>query len=81
MSNERGMTHDELMALPVTFPLETANRALTLGRTTGYSLAKRGLYPVPLLPGRRGYVVSRYHLHRYLGVTPELTAEAAADAA
>lgn len=62
------MTHEELMALPVTFPLETANRALMIGRTTGYSLAKRGLYPVPLLPGRRGYVVSRYHLHRYLGV-------------
>jgi hypothetical protein len=75
------MTHDELMALPVTFPLETANRALTLGRTTGYSLAKRGQYPVPLLPGRRGYVVSRYHLYRYLGVTPEAGESAAADAA
>lgn len=63
------MTHDELMALPVTVTLETANRALMIGRTTGYSLAKRGQYPVPLLPGRRGYVVSRYHLHQYLGVT------------
>ncbi|MFD9789603.1 integrase [Streptomyces sp. NPDC059070] len=70
MSNT-GMTHEELMALPVTFPLETANRALSLGRTTGYSLAKRGVYPVPLLPGRRGYVVSRYHLHQYLGVQAE----------
>lgn len=63
------MTHDELMALPVTVTLETANRALMIGRTTGYSLAKRGMYPVPLLPGRRGYVVSRYHLHQYLGVS------------
>ncbi|MFD7103132.1 MULTISPECIES: integrase [Streptomyces] len=79
MSNEREMTHGELMALPVTISLETANRALMLGRTTGYSLAKRGQYPVPLLPRGRGYVVSRYHLHRYLGV--EAVGQDAPDAA
>ncbi|MFF0744234.1 integrase [Streptomyces sp. NPDC004111] len=73
------MTHDELMALPVTVTLETANRALMIGRTTGYSLAKRGMYPVPLLPGRRGYVVSRYHLHRYLGAAAEPSAPGAAE--
>ncbi|MFD9069470.1 integrase [Streptomyces lasiicapitis] len=80
MSTE-GMTHEELMALPVTVPLETANRALMIGRTTGYSLAKRGAYPVPLLPGRRGYVVSRYHLHRYLGVAAPEAGEASSEAA
>ncbi|WP_307783210.1 integrase [Streptomyces sp. MBT53] len=67
-SDERAMTHDELMNLPVTVDLETANRALGLGRTTGYSLAKGERYPVRLLPATRGYRVSRYDLLRHLGV-------------
>ncbi|MFJ9816140.1 integrase [Streptomyces sp. NPDC101151] len=78
-SDERAMTHDELMNLPVTVDLEVANRALGIGRTTGYSLAKGGQYPVRLLPGNRGYRVSRYDLLRYLGV--EVSGGAEADAA
>lgn len=69
-SDERAMTHDELMNLPVTVDLETANRALGLGRTTGYSLARGGRYPVRLLPANRGYRISRYDLLRHLGVGP-----------
>lgn len=38
----RGMTRDELLALPVAVDLDTANKALTIGRSTGYALAKRG---------------------------------------
>ncbi|MEV6681349.1 integrase [Streptomyces erythrochromogenes] len=62
------MTHDELMTLPVAVPLETANRALHLGRTTGYHLARTGRYPVRVLRHGRAYKVSRYDLHRHLGV-------------
>ncbi|WP_371677895.1 integrase [Streptomyces sp. NBC_01276] len=65
---EQGMTHDELMTLPVAVPLETANRALHLGRTTGYHLARTGRYPVRVLRHGRAYKISRYDLHRHLGV-------------
>lgn len=63
----RSMTHSELLALPVSFPLDTANRALALGRTTGYQLAKRGDYPVRVLKLGNAYRVTRADLLRYLG--------------
>lgn len=66
--NDEGMTHEELIALPVAVSLDTANRALLLGRTTGYSLARRGQYPVPVLRHGRQYRVARAHLHRHLGL-------------
>ncbi|MFE7130362.1 hypothetical protein ACFVIM_05850 [Streptomyces sp. NPDC057638] len=62
------MTQDELLALPVSVSLETANRALSLGRTTGYELARRGEYPVRLLRLGNAYRVARADLLRYLGV-------------
>jgi hypothetical protein len=37
-----GMTRAELLALPVTVDVGTAARALGLGRSTGYELARRG---------------------------------------
>ncbi|SHM56958.1 hypothetical protein SAMN05216268_11212 [Streptomyces yunnanensis] len=64
----RGMTHAELMALPVSFSLDVANRALDLGRTTGFALAKQGAYPVRVLRLGRQYRVTRYDLLRYLGL-------------
>ncbi|RLU85905.1 integrase [Streptomyces griseocarneus] len=64
-----GMTHDELMNLPVAVPLDVANRALGLGRTTGYTLAKRGEYPVRLLRVGSQYRATRYDLHRHLGLS------------
>lgn len=67
---EHEMTHGELMALPVAVPLETANRALGLGRTNGYDMAKRNVYPVRVLRLGRQYRVTRYDLLRYLGVEP-----------
>ncbi|MFI1174203.1 hypothetical protein [Streptomyces melanogenes] len=64
----REMTHTELLALPVSFPLETANRALAIGRTNGYFMAKTGTYPVRVLQHGRAYRVTRYDLLRYLGI-------------
>lgn len=70
-SERRVMTHAELLALPVSFDLETANRALGYGRTHGYALAKSGRYPVRLLEKGSRYRVTRYDLFAHLGLTAE----------
>ncbi|WP_411129933.1 integrase [Streptomyces sp. x-19] len=75
------MTHEELMTLPVVVPLETANRALGIGRTRGYDMAKREAYPVRVLRHGRRYTVSRYDLHRHLGVVHEEDANGRVEAA
>ncbi|WP_079056369.1 integrase [Streptomyces caeruleatus] len=71
----RGMTRDELLALPVAVDLDTANKALTIGRSTGYALAKRGEYPVSVLRLGNAYRVVTAELHRILGVDQEQEAE------
>ncbi len=38
----RGLTSDELLALPAVIDLDTSNKALMIGRSTGYGLAKQG---------------------------------------
>ncbi|MEV0440963.1 integrase [Streptomyces spectabilis] len=78
---DQEMTHEELMTLPVTVPLETANRALGIGRTRGYDMAKREAYPVRVLRHGRRYTVSRYDLHRHLGVADEGDVHGRAEAA
>ncbi|GAA2676836.1 hypothetical protein [Streptomyces lunalinharesii] len=45
----KGMSREELVALPAAVDLETGNRALGLGRSKGYELAKRGQYPCKVL--------------------------------
>jgi hypothetical protein len=78
---EQEMTHEELMALPVVVSLETANRALGIGRTNGYDMAKRNAYPVRVLRHGRRYTVSRYDLHRHLGVARDADVQGRSDAA
>ncbi|MEU6702567.1 hypothetical protein [Streptomyces wuyuanensis] len=75
----RGMQLAELLALPVVIDLDTANRALLLGRTKGFQLAKTGEYPVPLMRVGRSYRVSRAELLRALSITPQ-NSDAAAGA-
>lgn len=69
----------ELLALPVAVDLSTANRALLLGRTKGFQLAKTGDYPVPLIRVGKTYRVSRAELLRALAIDPT-NSEAAAEA-
>ncbi|MGW2539456.1 integrase [Kitasatospora sp. NPDC001574] len=64
------MQLSELLSLPVAVNLDTANRALNLGRTKGFTLAKQGAYPVPLLRIGKEYRVRRADLLRVLGVEP-----------
>lgn len=71
----RGMTREELLALPVAVDLDTANRALTIGRSTGYALAKRDQYPVTVLKFGNAYRVVTEELHQLLGIDQARVAE------
>jgi hypothetical protein len=71
------MTPAQLNALPATVRLETANQALNLSRTTGYALAKQGLYPCRVLRLGRAYRVSTAHLLQILGIDAPRAVQAA----
>lgn len=43
------MTHEELAALPTTTTIETAARALGLGRTRAYQLARDNRFPCKVI--------------------------------
>ncbi|MER8096543.1 hypothetical protein [Streptomyces goshikiensis] len=56
------------MALPPTVSLQTANRILSLGRSTGYGLARRGAYPCKVLKLGSAYRVVTADLQRLLAL-------------
>ncbi|MFC8076245.1 hypothetical protein ACFUN8_12000 [Streptomyces sp. NPDC057307] len=62
------MSREELLALPVAVDLDTSNRALGLGRSKGYELAKRGEYPCRVLRLGKAYRVVRADLLGLLGL-------------
>jgi hypothetical protein len=64
----KGMSREELLALPAAVDLETANRALGLGRSKGYELAKRGEYPCRVLRLGNAYRVVTAELQALLGL-------------
>lgn len=70
------MTRAELLALPVTVDVPTAARALGLGRSTGYELARRGEFPCRVLRVGSSYRVPTADLMRVLGVEPPTPEEA-----
>ncbi|MCX5153670.1 hypothetical protein OG914_06535 [Streptomyces sp. NBC_00291] len=63
-----GMSRDQLLALPVSIDLETGNRALGIGRSKGYELAKRDQYPCKVLRVGNGYRVVTADLLNLLGL-------------
>jgi hypothetical protein len=65
---DRGLTGDELLALPAVIDLDTSNRALMIGRSTGYGLAKQGEYPVKVLRLGNAYRVVTAELLKLLGL-------------
>ena len=65
-----GMTRAELLALPATVDIETASRALGLGRSTGYERARRGEFPCRVLRIGSTYRVPTAELLRLLGIDP-----------
>lgn len=62
------MSRDQLLALPVSVDLETGNRALGIGRSKGYELAKRDQYPCKVLRVGSGYRVVTADLLNLLGL-------------
>ncbi|GAA5212000.1 hypothetical protein GCM10023323_46050 [Streptomyces thinghirensis] len=64
----KGMSREELLELPAAVDLETGNRALGLGRSKGYELAKRGQYPCKVLRLGSAYRVVTADLLALLGL-------------
>src|SRR5689334_19065804 len=64
----KGMSREELLALPAAVDLETGNRALGLGRSKGYELAKRGQYPCKVPRLGKAYRVVTADLLNLLGL-------------
>jgi hypothetical protein len=63
------LTIDEVLALPAAVPLALACRALNIGVTKGYRLAREGEFPVPLRPvGNAKYRVPKTAILEYLGI-------------
>jgi predicted DNA-binding transcriptional regulator AlpA len=63
------MDRAELLSLPVSVDLPTAARAIGVGRTLAYAMAKRGEFPVRVLRLGASYRVPRADLLRFLGET------------
>ncbi|MEU5211887.1 hypothetical protein [Streptomyces sp. NPDC020742] len=63
-----GMTREELLTLPAAVDLDTGNRALGLGRSKGYALAKQGQYPCKVLRLGKAYRVVTADLLELLGL-------------
>jgi excisionase family DNA binding protein len=66
-----GMTRAELLALPAVVDVTTAARALGLGRSTAYDLARRGEFPCRVLHIGSSYRVPTAELLRVLGIEPD----------
>ena len=71
-----GMTRAELLALPVVVDLVTAGRALGIGRTRAFELARRGDFPVPVLRVGLTYRVPTAPLLYLLGISADGPSEA-----
>jgi hypothetical protein len=63
----KALTMAELQQLPATIDLITAARALGLGRTKAYELAKRGEFPCRIIRVGIAYLVPTAELLRLLG--------------
>lgn len=65
-----GMTLSELLDLPATLDIPTAGRALGIGRTTAYQLARTDLFPCRVLKIGGTYRVPTTDLITLLGMDP-----------
>jgi excisionase family DNA binding protein len=71
-----GLTRAELLALPVTVDVPTAARALGLGRSTAYELARRDEFPCRVLRVGSSYRIPTADLMRVLCIEPPTPEEA-----
>ncbi|WP_066946634.1 helix-turn-helix domain-containing protein [Microtetraspora fusca] len=66
----KGFTLAELHELPATVDVLTAARALGLGRTKAYELAKKGEFPCRVIRVGVAYLVPTAELLKLLGLDP-----------
>ncbi|WP_235834249.1 helix-turn-helix domain-containing protein [Actinomadura logoneensis] len=66
----RGLTAGQIRELPATIDLVTAARALGVGRTKAYELARTGTFPLRVWKVGRSYRVCTSDLQTFLGLTP-----------
>ncbi len=64
----RGLSLAEVSALPAVTDLVTAGRALGLGRTKAYQLARAGQFPCPIIRAGKTYLVPVAGLLDLLGL-------------
>jgi hypothetical protein len=64
----RGLTLAELGDLPAVADLVTAGRALGLGRTKAYELARAGRFPCPVIRVGKAWIVPTAGLLTVLGL-------------
>ncbi|HVK26240.1 MAG TPA: helix-turn-helix domain-containing protein [Actinokineospora sp.] len=64
------LTFNDIAALPVTVDLLTTARALGVGRTTAYAMARAGTFPCPVIRVGGAYRVPTAGLLRLLGLVP-----------
>jgi len=75
-ASKDGLTRAELLALPVTVDVPTAARALGLGRSTAYELARRDEFPCRVLHVGSSYRIPTADLMRVLCIEPPTPEEA-----
>ncbi|MFI5495278.1 DNA-binding protein [Actinoplanes sp. NPDC051859] len=68
MKTQSAMSIDDLLSLPTTVNLETAGRALGIGRTLAHELARKGEFPVPVMRHGNRYRIATPEVLRILGV-------------
>jgi hypothetical protein len=75
----RDMSMDELLALPVSFGIRAAARALGIGQNKAYQMAAAGDFPCPVKRYGLEYRVTRPDLFRALGLEPGMVRSAPGD--
>jgi excisionase family DNA binding protein len=78
---KEGLTRAELLALPAVVDVATAARALGLGRSTAYELARRDEFPCRVLRIGSSYRIPTADLLRVLGIDPASGSDSATSSA
>jgi excisionase family DNA binding protein len=67
----------ELLALPVSFGLPVAAKALNIGKNKAYEMVAEGTFPIPVHRYGREYRAHRPDLFRHLGLPPDMVSDEA----
>lgn len=77
----KGLTPEEILALPAAVGITKAGECFGFGRSKSYELARAGKFPVEVLPFGKSFRVTRASILARLGIEDVPAASAQADAA